>query len=478
MSSIHPHTVDLSINVNPIEVQAFITIISKEVDISIVSTNDFNASSKLDVVIPSSEYELAIRGTKCYVHRLLQQTRSSDLHPWLQRCPVTSIYALACPSPRELILEERTNSILSDNQVEVRIATGGVTEHDVHVWNSGAGVDGGNNRRLGLEFAGVVNRIGCNVKNIKVGDKVFGVGTECCASYVTVDSSLVSLAPSWLSFDQLGSLGVDFVCAYYGLVHLGHIRKGDYVLICLATSGFGLFSLYLTKYFGGIPICTADAAFKIRYLNLVGVEHVLDSNSATLADDVLSITDGKGINIFLNTSGKETALELGSVVAAKRGRVINIMNNTNIPKSNIKSVALNVTFSNVDLIQLILDEDPIVGDILAECGKLIRSKAVPVPPVRVFTLSDVNDAYLYMEASRHIGKLVVGPIAESFSSCASPVRHALCPLSGQGSYVREDGTYFVTGGTQGFTLELAKGLLDRCVVYCVIVFCVVFTIYY
>jgi hypothetical protein len=53
------------------------------------------------------------------------------------------------------------------------------------------------------------------------------------------------------------------------------------------------------------------------------------------------------------------------------------------------------------------------------------------------------------------------PISFGFAPCALPSKRAILPLTAQGTYVREDGTYLVTGGTQGFTLELAKGLLNQ-----------------
>jgi hypothetical protein len=249
--------------------------------------------------------------------------------------------------------------------------------------------------------------------------------------------------------------------AYYALFHIGRLNKGDFIFIHLAATGAGLFALYLAKHVGAIPVCTADTPFRVRYLRLIGVDYVLDINSTTLVQDILRITKGHGIDVFVNCGESIVSKNIGMKAAARRGRVLEVGFSIESSSGDTSLSKGNVALYRIDFTELIILEDPVVGDILEQCSSLLSSSFIPTPPVRVYSLSEAAEAYKYFQELKHIGKLILGPVAESYASAAFPVTRDILPPSSQGSYVREDGTYLVTGGTQGFTLELAKGLLDR-----------------
>ncbi|KAA6309826.1 MAG: putative type I polyketide synthase, partial [Streblomastix strix] len=165
-------------------------------------------------------------------------------------------------------------------------------------------------------------------------------------------------------------------------------------------------------------------------------------------------------------------IEAGLACLAPRGRFIEIgkadlYGGTNV---NILPMKKNILYFAIAVDELILsqkddngivggNEDSELGELMNECLKLLCSGAIEPIPTRVFPINEVQNAFSYLESAQHIGKVVLSPIAEGFAPISLPQYRAVVPLCSQGSYIVEDGTYLVTGGTAGFSLELAAMLL-------------------
>jgi NADPH:quinone reductase-like Zn-dependent oxidoreductase/SAM-dependent methyltransferase/short-subunit dehydrogenase involved in D-alanine esterification of teichoic acids len=480
LSSIHPKSIDVSAEVSRTETSALINIVLSEAvygkrsEANVYFSGKDNKENeqvesengeKISPLVSPNETEIALRGTCCYVHRLIQNEKSSNIRLWYHKLNTdSSYYALATPSPNKLVIEERKKiEILDKDDVEVQVAASGIVYRDLMMWSGKLPLSARQGGTVGLEFAGVVNRIGKNVSNVKVGDRVFGVGRECCGSYIVVSKYFVGHAPSNYPFDQIGGIGLEIATAYYSLVTIGRIRKGDFVLIHTATGGVGLCALFLCRYFGGIPICTAGTPYKRKFLELMGVKHVFDSRTTKFSEDVLRVTNNRGVDILLNSLSGYANIHAGMKCMAKRGRFleigkVDVYGGTKIETSFFKN---NASYNVVAIDQLLFENDPLIGDILDNCSKLLESGSIPLPPVRSFALSEAERAYRYLLSAEHIGKVVLSPISLSFSDSAIPFTRPVLPLCGQGCYVNDNGTYLVTGGIQGFSLELGIGLLER-----------------
>jgi NADPH:quinone reductase-like Zn-dependent oxidoreductase len=86
-------------------------------------------------------------------------------------------------------------------------------------------VDGGNG--FGLEGAGVVNRIGPNVKDIKVGDRVLFIAHDSFASHVVMSENLCEIIPEDLSFEDAATIPCVFATSYHSIFNMGNLKKGQ-----------------------------------------------------------------------------------------------------------------------------------------------------------------------------------------------------------------------------------------------------------
>lgn len=81
---------------------------------------------------------------------------------------------------------------------------------------------------LGLELAGVVSRVGSQVRNVSVGDRVVGVATEgCFSTHVVLLDSLVVEIPKDLDFEEAATMPACYTTAVQALIDVGQMKKGQ-----------------------------------------------------------------------------------------------------------------------------------------------------------------------------------------------------------------------------------------------------------
>lgn len=132
---------------------------------------------------------------------------------------------------------------------------------------------------LGADIAGIVESVGSQAKEFKVGDEVLGdiaeAGFGGFAEYVAVPERLLARKPSALSFEQAAALPQAGLLAIQGLRYGKGIQPGQDVLINGAGGGVGTLALQLAKQKGAIVTCV-DLPEKFDLLQSLGADHLVD----------------------------------------------------------------------------------------------------------------------------------------------------------------------------------------------------------
>lgn len=158
-----------------------------------------------------------------------------------------------------------------------------------------------------------------------IGKEVIPVGAFDVKRYGTLGEEAVVPAniliekPKNLSFVESTAIWVPFITAY-GAIN-GNFKKGDTVLITAASSVVALAAVDIIKKEGGIPIGITRSESKIKELNDLGIEKVAVSSSPNFIEDVLRLTDEKGVDIVFDSIGGNF-LETAAKVCAKGGETI------------------------------------------------------------------------------------------------------------------------------------------------------------
>ncbi len=301
---------------------------------------------------------------------------------------------------------------------------------------------------LGLECAGVVVATGPGVKGFKVGDRIMGSARGCFRSEIVVPANSVYPVPKRMSYTEAATVPSAFATAYYGLVRLARIRKGDTVLVHLGTGGVGLAAIQIARHFGAKVISTAGSPSKRAYLKRIGVEHVFDSRSLSFAEDVRRVTRGRGVDIVLNALAGE-AIPLAAGLLAPNGRFVEIGKRDIYGDSalGLRALRHNGSLFVLDMARMDRDDPEAVKEVFTELLALFDAGKLEPLPTHVFPASHMQEAFRTMAQAGHIGKVVVDFAAEGIEVDLSTDAPLL---------LAKDGAYLITGGLGGFGAEVAR----------------------
>jgi NADPH:quinone reductase-like Zn-dependent oxidoreductase/NAD(P)-dependent dehydrogenase (short-subunit alcohol dehydrogenase family)/acyl carrier protein len=341
-------------------------------------------------------------------------------------------------------------------EVAIEVHAAGLNFRDM-MWGMGllpeeALIDGFAGPTFGLECAGIIRAVASDVAGLSIGDRVAGLAPAALSSRVITAAHAVMRIPSEISFAAAATVPVTFVTAVYALGTLGKLSAGEHVLIHAAAGGVGLAAIQYAKYRGAIVIATAGSDVKRGFLRLAGADHVLDSRDLGFANAVRAITDGAGVDVVLNSLSGE-AMEQSLAVLKPFGRFLELgkrdfyLNR----RIHLRPLRQNVSYFAIDVDQLPIQRPDLARALLSEVATALADGAIRPLAHRCFGFGEVADAFRLMQASGHIGKLVLLPNSNR------GVRLGQAPAIA----LRRDGTYLVTGGISGFGFEAARWLAQH-----------------
>lgn len=173
---------------------------------------------------------------------------------------------------------------------------------------------------LGWDAAGVIAEVGANIKNFKVGDRVFTrpattrQGTY--AEFVPVDQELLAHMPESMSFEEGAAIPLTGLTAYQCLVDFAEVKKGDKVLIHAGAGGVGSMAIQIANSIGAYVATTASDKNDelVKSLGANRVINYRDEDFSELLED---------FDAVLDTLGGEV-LDKSFKVLKKGGKLISI----------------------------------------------------------------------------------------------------------------------------------------------------------
>ena len=324
-------------------------------------------------------------------------------------------------------------------EVEIWVQATGLTFHDVLNVLALRGDAG----PLGSECAGEVVRVGHGVQDIREGDRVVAMASGCFASHVIARQEFVQRMPFGFTPQEAAALPVAYLTAGYALEDVARLTDRDRVLIHAAAGGVGVAAIQLALRAGAEIFATAGSEVKRAKLRALGVHHVLDSRHDGFDAEILRLTDGKGVDVVLNSlSGP--FIEASFRATGFGGRFIEIGKRGIWSRDQVMGLGRDIDYHIVDLAEVSAREPERIGKLFSRLMKDLADGVLPALPVTPFPLDEVSAAFRHMMKARHIGKIVV-----SHQS------------TGPAPIVRPDGQYLVTGGLSGLGLEVAEWLVAR-----------------
>lgn len=309
---------------------------------------------------------------------------------------------------------------------------------------------------LGLEFSGIVQRVGDKGCGFAPGDQVVGFGPSSFGNRVITKATAISAIPPGITFEAAATIPSTFFTVYYSLHYLARLQPGEKVLIHGAAGGVGIAAIQLAKWIGAEIYATAGSDEKRDFLRLLGIDHVFDSRTLSFADDILASTNGEGVDVVLNSLAGE-AINRNFRVLRPFGRFLELgkrdfYENTKI---GLRPFRNNISYFGIDADQLMHSRPDLTQRLFSDLMALFAEGVIHPLPYHAFDAEDIVDAFRYMQQARQIGKIVI-TYRNGISHVHTPPTHADSRVT-----LSPDASYLVTGGLNGFGLRTAEWLADR-----------------
>jgi NADPH:quinone reductase-like Zn-dependent oxidoreductase len=264
--------------------------------------------------------------------------------------------------------------------------------------------------RLGHEAAGVVDAVGTDVDGFQVGDEVGTITIGDMSrhgvygDHAVVPASEVIRRPAGVDPVTGAATWLSYTTVYGALVEIGRLRAGATVLVTAAAGAVGIAAIRVARHLGAVPIAvTRDEAKRERLLG-AGAAHVLTAESEDLVREVQDVTAGRGADLVLDAVAGPGLQTLAQATAAD-GRLIVTSNldprPTPLPWNwplDLYKYA-NPVFFAADPARMRRAQHFITSG--------LRSGAFAPVIDRTFDLEEIVDAHRYLEANRHVGKVIV-----------------------------------------------------------------------
>ena len=175
----------------------------------------------------------------------------------------------------------------------------------------------------GSDAAGLVDKVGDGVKTFRPGERVYlhASLTGTYADTALCTESQVHRLPDKVTFEQGAALGVPYATAHRAFFHRGRPIAGETLLVHGASGGVGLASVQFAAALGLTVIGTAGTDKGRQLVRDQGAHHVLDHHNPTYLQDLMKLTDGRGVDLILEMAA-HTNLGKDLTVLAKNGRVV------------------------------------------------------------------------------------------------------------------------------------------------------------
>ncbi|MCL4146417.1 UNVERIFIED_CONTAM: hypothetical protein GTU68_021189 [Idotea baltica] len=193
----------------------------------------------------------------------------------------------------------------------------------------------------GSDVAGIIEKVGKNVKNLNVGDEIVGfIAFGGFAEKAIVKAKDCFPKPKGMSMVNAAAFLLAYGTSYYALKDRANLQKGETILILGASGGVGLTALELAKLMGAKVIAAASTKEKLELCKQFGADEVINYTEVNLKDKVKELNNGKGVDVIYDpVGGSFSELALRTIAWKGRHLVIGFANGE-IPKIPINLTLL------------------------------------------------------------------------------------------------------------------------------------------
>jgi len=312
--------------------------------------------------------------------------------------------------PEVLRWEEVTDPEAGPGEVLVDVVASAVNRADTQQRQGNYDPPPGSSSYLGLEVSGRVAALGAGVEGWTVGDEVCALLTGGGhAEQVAVPVAQLLPVPAGVDLVTAAALP-EVVCTVWSNVFmLAGLQPHEVLLVHGGSSGIGTMAIQLGRQVGARVAVTAGSPNKLEACRKLGAEILVNYREQDFVEVVRAATDGHGADVVLDNMGAKY-LGRNMEVLATNGRLL-IIGLQGGRKAELDISALmrkrGAVISNTLRGRPPEEKAAIVAAVREHVWPLVEGGAVRAVVDRTFPMSEVAEAHRLVEASTHIGKVLL-----------------------------------------------------------------------
>jgi NADPH:quinone reductase-like Zn-dependent oxidoreductase len=305
-------------------------------------------------------------------------------------------------SPDVLRCEEIEKPTVGDNEVLIKVRAASVNPIDWHFMRGSPYpvrlLTGLRKPKIrpGVDAAGQVEAVGSNVTQFKPGDEVFGACRGALAEYACATEDKLALKPVNISFEESAAVPVAALTALQGLRDKGRIQRGQKVLVDGASGGVGTFAVQIAKSFGA-EVTAVCSTRNVDTARSIGADQTIDYTRENFTQS------GQRYDLIIAANAYHSLFDYRRALGQEGIYVMVGGGGTQILQAMLLAPLLSLVgrkkmrffIANINQMDLILLKA------LLETGKVVSVID------RRYPLSDVAEAFRYLEEGHARGKVVI-----------------------------------------------------------------------
>ncbi|MEZ2239699.1 zinc-dependent alcohol dehydrogenase family protein [Microcoleus sp.] len=307
-------------------------------------------------------------------------------------------------------------TIQKETEVLVRLRAAGVNPIDTKLRGRGTFYPDRTPHVLGCDGAGVVEAVGSGVQSFQVGDEVFfcngGLGgpTGTYTELAVIDEQFLALKPASLSFVQAAASPLVLITAWESLYDRGRLLAGQKVLVQAGAGGVGHVAIQLAKLQGAEVCTTVSSPEKAEFVQQLGADSVIFYKKADVVDEILTWTQGEGVDLAFDTVGGETFYQ--TIPAVKiYGDLVTILEPDpalgNLKTARMRNLRISLELMLTPMLQGLVEEQQQQARILQQCARLCDRNLLKIHVSQTFPLEQAQAAHQLLETGSVTGKIVL-----------------------------------------------------------------------
>jgi NADPH:quinone reductase len=261
----------------------------------------------------------------------------------------------------------------------------------------------------GIDPSGVVDELGPDVTGFEVGDRVAGSlpppVSGGYAEYATVSAASAVHIPDGVDFAMATAVRRHLPTAF-GMMRIAEIQPGEMVLIMGAGGAVSSCLVQLCKQAGATVIAGAGADGRVKAALSLGADHGINYRERSLAESVMALTDGKGVQVVFENVGTPENFGLAVACLAPGGRLFTVGTHGG---DGIVPLDIRLLYRNRLTIRSGPEPEQSTPAERQRALELAANGKIRLLIDRILPLSQAAEAHHLVEENRVVGKVIIDP---------------------------------------------------------------------